>query len=361
MTLTAGVLLSCLMTDKNQNPELNERARLLLKAMIERYITDGQPVGSRTLSEESGLDLSPATVRNVMHDLEDLGFIVSPHTSAGRIPTDKGMRLFVDNLIRIRDPQPNMVKSLSSQLKLASGRNELIASASNALSAITHMAGVVTVPTRAYLEIRRIEFIKLSGKKVLAVMVVSNGEVENRVFELTREFNRHELEQAAASLNEHFVGRRVSTVRKTLLTKMQKTRKSMNSMMQDAIDLAEKLFTEPEAQAGFVMAGQVNLMEFAELSNVDKLRTLFEAFNQQRDILHLLDQCLGAEGVRIYIGEESGYKIFDGMSLVTSTYAVDDEVVGVLGVIGPTRIAYDRVIPIVDITAKILGSALASR
>lgn len=348
------------MTDKNQKTELNERARLLLKAMIERYIVDGQPVGSRTLSQESGLDLSPATVRNVMSDLEDLGFIVSPHTSAGRIPTDKGMRLFVDNLIRIRDPKPNMIQTLSSQLNVSSGRKELIASASSALSGLTHMAGVVTVPTRAYLEIRRIEFIKLSDKKVLAVLVVSNGEVENRVLELSREFSRTELEQAANTLNEHFAGRRVSTVRKSLLSDMQQTRESMNSMMQDAITLAEKLFTEPEQQSAFIMAGQVNLMEFAELSNVDKLRALFEAFNQQRDILHLLDQCLGAKGVRIYIGEESGYKIFDGMSLVTSTYEVDDEVVGVLGVIGPSRMAYSKVIPIVDVTAKLLGSALNS-
>jgi heat-inducible transcriptional repressor len=348
------------MTDKNQKTELNERARLLLKAMIERYIVDGQPVGSRTLSQESGLDLSPATVRNVMSDLEDLGFIVSPHTSAGRIPTDKGMRLFVDNLIRIREPKPNMIQTLSSQLNVSSGRKELIASASSALSGLTHMAGVVTVPTRAYLEIRRIEFIKLSGKKVLAVLVVSNGEVENRVLDLSREFSRTELEQAANTLNEHFSGRRVSTVRKSLLSDMQQTRESMNSMMQDAITLAEKLFTEPEQQSAFIMAGQVNLMEFAELSNVDKLRALFEAFNQQRDILHLLDQCLGAKGVRIYIGEESGYKIFDGMSLVTSTYEVDDEVVGVLGVIGPSRMAYSKVIPIVDVTAKLLGSALNS-
>ena len=328
--------------------------------MIERYITDGQPVGSRTLSQDSGLDLSPATVRNVMSDLEELGLIVSPHTSAGRIPTDKGMRLFVDNLIRVRDPKPNMIQTLTSQLDVSHGRKELIASASTALSGLTHMAGVVTVPTRAYLEIRRIEFIKLSGKKVLAVLVVSNGEVENRVFELGREFSRNDLEQAANTLNQHFVGRRVSTVRKTMLKDMQQTRQSMNSMMQDAITLAEKLFTEPENESAFVMAGQVNLMEFAELSNVDRLRALFEAFNQQRDILHLLDQCLGAEGIRVYIGEESGYKIFDGMSLVTSTYAVDDEVVGVLGVIGPSRMAYSKVIPIVDLTAKLLGSALNS-
>ncbi|NNM13303.1 MAG: heat-inducible transcription repressor HrcA [Gammaproteobacteria bacterium] len=348
------------MTKEIQKTELNERAKRLLKAMIERYITDGQPVGSRTLSKTSGLDLSPATVRNVMADLEELGFIVSPHTSAGRIPTDKGMRLFVDNLIRIRDPKPKIIQTLSSQLNQAGSRKDLIASASTALSGLTHMAGVVTLPKRASQEIHRIEFIKLSGYKVLAVLVTTNGEVENRVFELTREYNASELEQAAAVLNQQLSGKRVSTVRKTILADMHKARESMNAMMQDAIDLAEQLFTEPQQSSGLVMAGQVNLMEFAELSNVDKLRTLFEAFNQQRDILHLLDQCLGADGVRIYIGQESGYDMFDGLSLVTSPYAVDDEVIGVLGVIGPSRMAYSKVIPIVDLTAKLLGSALNS-
>ena len=348
------------MTAKDQKTELNERARLLLKAMIERYITDGQPVGSRTLSQESGLDLSPATVRNVMSDLEHLGLIASPHTSAGRIPTDKGMRLFVDNLIRVREPQPNLIQTVSAQLNLQGSRKDLIASASQALSGITHMAGVVTVPTRSYLEISRIEFIKLSGHQVLAVLVMTNGEVENRVLETSREFNKAELEKSAASLNQHFAGKRVSNVRRNILNDMQNARESMNNMMQDAIGLAEKLFATPQQESAMVMAGQVNLMEFAELSNVDKLRSLFEAFNQQRDILHLLDQSLSAKGVRIYIGEEAGYKIFDGMSLVTSTYSVDDEVVGVLGVIGPSRMAYSKVIPIVDVTAKLLGSALNS-
>jgi len=222
------------------------------------------------------------------------------------------------------------------------------------------MAGVVTVPKRASHEISRIEFLKLSGNQVLAILVTNQQEVENRVMHLSREFTHAELEKAATALNQYFAGKKVTTVRKSLLSDMQQTRQSMNKKMQDAISIAEKMFSEPAEEDSYVMAGQVNLMEFAELSDVSKLRDLFEAFNEQRDMLHILDQCVQAEGVRIYIGEESGYKAFDGMSLVTSTYSVDDEVVGVLGVIGPTRMAYSRVVPIVDLTSKLLGAALNS-
>ncbi len=319
---------------------------------------DGQPVGSRTLSKEAGLDLSPATIRNVMADLEGLGLIASPHTSAGRVPTDKGIRLFVDSMIRFKDPKPQLIETISEQFNSANNSKQLIATASCALSELTNMAGVVTVPKRASHEISRIEFLKLSGSQVLAITVTNNHEVENRVLNLSREFSHAELEKVAASLNQYFVGKKVTTVRKSVLADMRATRESMNKMMQEAVTLAEEMFSEKEDAEKLVMAGQVNLMEFAELSNVAKLRNLFEAFNEQRDILHILDQCVTAEGVRIYIGEESGYKVFDGMSLVTSTYSLDDEVVGVLGVIGPTRMSYSKVVPIVDLTSKLLGKAL---
>ena len=233
------------MTDFTEN-DLNERARNLLKAMIERYIMDGQPIGSRTLSKEAGLELSPATIRNVMADLEGLGLIVSPHTSSGRIPTDKGMRLFVDSLIRFKDPKPKLIETISDQFNSANNSKQLIATASRTLSELTNMAGVVTVPKRAGHEISRIEFLKLSGEQVLAIIVTNNQEVENRVLNLSREFSHAELERVAASLNQYFVGKKVTTVRKSVLADMRATRESTNKMKQEAVTLAEEMFSEKE-------------------------------------------------------------------------------------------------------------------
>jgi heat-inducible transcriptional repressor len=342
---------------------LSERAQLLLKALIESYIRDGQPVGSRTLSRDSGLSLSSATIRNVMADLEELGFVVSPHTSAGRIPTDKGYRLFVDSLLKLKPLQSEEIDDIERRLRAdASNGRALVQTVSQMLSSVTQMAGLVTLPNPHYVALSQIEFIGLSENRALAIMVMNNGEVENRVVQLERPYSSEELRRAANYLNEAFAGRSLPEVRASLLKQLQETRQTMNQLMQDAIQMAQKVFETPaQDRVGYVIAGETNLMGFAELSNVDRLRRLFEAFNEKHDILRLLDSCLRAQGIQIFIGHESGYQILDDISVVTAPYMLDNQVVGVLGIIGPTRMAYERVIPIVDVTAKLLGSALNAR
>ena len=342
---------------------LSERAQLLLKALIESYIRDGQPVGSRTLSRDSGLSLSSATIRNVMADLEELGFVVSPHTSAGRIPTDKGYRLFVDSLLKLKPLQSEEIDDIERRLRGdASNGRALVQTVSQMLSSVTQMAGLVTLPNPHYVALSQIEFIGLSENRALAIMVMNNREVENRVVQLERAYSSEELRRAANYLNEAFAGRSLPEVRASLLKQLQETRQTMNQLMQDAIQMAQKVFETPgDERVEYVIAGETNLMGFAELSNVDRLRRLFEAFNEKHDMLRLLDNCLRAQGIQIFIGHESGYQILDDISLVTAPYMLDNQVVGVLGVIGPTRMAYERVIPIVDVTAKLLGSALNAR
>jgi heat-inducible transcriptional repressor len=344
---------------------LSERAQRLLTALVEAYIRDGQPVGSRTLSRESGLTVSSATVRNVMADLEEFGFVTSPHTSAGRVPTDKGYRFFVDTLLKIRPTagvDQGVMNTLEQRFGAATeGPRALVASASQLLSSFTRLAGVVTIPRQSHAAVTQLEFLALSDNRVLAILVVNGREVQNRILQLDRTFPAEDLRRAANYLNEQFRGRELGEVRGALLAQLQETRQHMNQLMQDAIRMAEQMFP-PAPPVGHtqdvVIAGETNLMGFAELSNVEKLKRLFDAFNEKRDILHLLDQCLQADRVQIFIGRESGYSILDDLSVVTAPYTVDNEVVGVLGVIGPTRMAYERVIPIVDLTARLLGSAL---
>jgi heat-inducible transcriptional repressor len=341
---------------------LSERAQLLLKALIESYIRDGQPVGSRALSRDSGLSLSSATIRNVMADLEDLGFVASPHTSAGRIPTDKGYRLFVDSLLKLKPLQHEEVEEIERRLREASNGRALLQTVSQMLSSVSHMAGLVTLPNPHYVALSQIEFIGLSENRALAIMVMNNGEVQNRVVQLDRRYSGEELRRAANYLNEAFAGRSLPDVRAVLVRQLQETRQHMDQLMQDAIQVAQKVFdAKPDEQVEYVIAGETNLMGFAELGNVDRLRRLFEAFNEKHDILRLLDNCLRAQGIQIFIGQESGYQILDDVSLVAAPYLIDNQVVGVLGIIGPTRMAYERVIPIVDVTAKLLGSALNAR
>jgi heat-inducible transcriptional repressor len=331
--------------------------------LIENYIRDGQPVGSRTLSRDSGLSLSSATIRNVMADLEDLGFVASPHTSAGRIPTDKGYRFFVDTLLKLKPLEHEEIEDIERRLgsEAQNGRS-LVQTVSQMLSKVTHMAGLVTLPNPNYVSLTQIEFIALSENRALAIMVMSNREVQNRVVQLDRHYSTEELRRAASYLNEAFAGRSLPDVRAQLLGQLQETRQHMNQLMQDAIQMAQKVFdTESARGVEYVIAGETNLMGFAELSNVDRLRRLFEAFNEKHDILRLLDNCLRADGIQIFIGHESGYRILDDISVVTAPYMLDNRVVGVLGIIGPTRMAYERVIPIVDVTAKLLGSALNAR
>src|SRR5271170_8097247 len=270
---------------------LSERAQLLLKALIESYIRDGQPVGSRALSRDSGLALSSATIRNVMADLEDLGFVASPHTSAGRIPTDKGYRFFVDTLLKLKPLHHEEIEDIERSLSgdAADGRS-LVQTVSQMLSSVSHMAGLVTLPNPHYIALSQIEFIALSENRALAIMVMSNREVQNRVVQLERYHSGEELRRAANYLNEAFAGRSLPDVRAQLLAQLQETRQHMDELMRDAIQMAQKVFdTAPSERVEYVIAGETNLMGFAELSNVERLKRLFEAFNEKHDILRLLD------------------------------------------------------------------------
>lgn len=347
---------------KDSGEWLGERAEHLLRTLIARYITDGTPVGSRTLSRDSGLDLSPATIRNIMADLEEGGFVMSPHTSAGRIPTIKGYRFFVDTIVRLSKPRSSDLIQLESELnRVMDDPQSLALSTSTLLSSVTRLAGVVTVPRRSHSALRQIEFLPLSERRVLAIIVVGDTEVQNKILNVERDFSDSELRRAANYLTEHCRGRDLYRVRSQLLDEMQDARESMNELMVDAIELAQDLFPDHAPDPDLVMAGATNLMGFEELADMEKLKELFEAFSQRRDILHLLDQSLNADGVQIFIGQESGFKVLDACSVIAAPYQSDEDTVGVLGVIGPTRMAYDRVIPIVDITAKLLGRALKAR
>ncbi len=339
-----------------------ERAGRILRALIYNYIKGGQPVGSRTLSRNTGLTLSPATIRNVMSDLEELGFVVSPHTSAGRIPTAKGYRFFVDTLVKLQPPAIGEVSRIQHQIEDDAGGDArtIAESASAALSSLTNLAGVVTIPKQPHTTLRQLEFLPLSDRQVLAILVINDKEVENRILQMDRDYSSDELQRAANYLNASFGGKDLGEVRAHILAELRSTRESMNQLMIDAINIAQKALDTDLDTKAFVISGETRLMGFEELSDIDKLKQLFEAFGQQRDILHLLDRSMSTDGVQIFIGEESGYEILDECSVVAAPYRVDDETVGVLGVIGPTRMAYERVIPIVDITAKLVGAALNS-
>lgn len=338
---------------------VNERAQRFLKALIERYIRDGQPVGSRTLAKDAGLDLSPATVRNVMADLEDLGLVSSPHTSAGRIPTITGFRMFVDSLLTVQDLNEQEVEQIRTEILIGgSDSSELLAAASRLLSGVTHMAGVVTVRRQERTIFRQIEFLPLSDHRVLAILVTDAGEVHNRIMRTHRDFERSELDQAANFLNKSFAGQDMDTVRERVLKELNDTREHFDQRMTQALRMADEVVNASDAKEECLIAGQTNLMEFSDLASLEQLRKLFDAFTEKREILHLLDQFQHAEGVQIFIGEESGYQLLNGCSVVTAPYQINEKVVGVLGVIGPTRMNYERVIPVVDVTAKILGAAL---
>ncbi len=322
-------------------------------------------MGSRVLSRESGLQLSSATIRNVMADLEELGFVSSPHTSAGRIPTDKGYRFFVDTLLRT---QPQLTDEVAAEIRRQvdgsrENSKELVASVSQLLSSVTRLAGVVTLPLTPKASISQVEFVSLSENRVLVVLVFDDREVQNRIIQLERYYSAEELKRASNYLNEQFRGRTLAQVRQEILSQLKEAHAHLNRIMLDAISVAQHVFEagDGDGRMEYVIKGETNLMGVAELTSVEKLRRLFEAFNEKRDFLHLLDQSLKAEGVQIFIGHESGFQTLDDCSVVTAPYEAGNSVVGVLGVIGPTRMAYERVIPIVDLTAKLLSAALNSR
>ena len=338
--------------------QLDARARRLLRTLIGQYIRDGQPVGSRTLAKQSGLDVSPATIRNVMADLEELGLVAAPHTSAGRVPTAQGYRLFVDSLLQMQPLEGAALSQLQRQLPEGAGTQGLLSSASELLSAMTHFVGMVTVPRREQFALKHIDFVALDPQRVLVILVFNDNEVQNRIVTTRRGYSPSELEQAANYLNAHFTGRALGDIQRELLRELKETRSAMERVLSAAVDVAEGAFQPVPDADDMLVAGQTRLMSIQDLSDLDRLRELFEAFSRKRELIRLLDGCIHAEGVRLFIGEESGLTQLDGCSVVTAPYGADGRVLGVLGVIGPTRMAYDRVIPVVRATADVLGAAL---
>jgi heat-inducible transcriptional repressor len=340
--------------------QLNERAQHLLRVLVERYIGEGQPVGSRALARDAGLNLSPATIRNVMSDLEELGLITAPHTSAGRMPTVTGYRLFVDTLLTIRPLQQSLVEQLRSHLKVQDTPEELLETASRLLSEVTHLAGLVMMPRRECQAFRHFEFLPLSEQRILVILVTREGEVMNKIITPQRQFSASELQSAANYLNATYTGKDLRTIRESLQKQMQEAREQLGIETVTAAEIAELALApdDTKRRRPFVLSGEMNLLDCAELSSMDQVRGLFEAFHQCEGIVQILDRCLETSGIKIFIGEEAGYRALDQCSVVTSAYSVNGEIIGVLGVIGPTRMAYERVIPVVDITAKLLGIAL---
>ncbi|KFB78184.1 MULTISPECIES: heat-inducible transcriptional repressor HrcA [Candidatus Accumulibacter] len=335
---------------------LDDRAKTLLKTLIERYIAEGQPVGSRALSRYSRLDLSAATVRNVMADLEEIGLIASPHTSAGRVPTSRGYRFFVDTLLTVQPLEKDKLDAIEEQL-LPSQPSQLISKASHLLSGLTHFAGIVLAPRRLTPKICQMEFVSLSEKRILLILVTSDGDVQNRLLFPGRAYTPSELVTATNYLNQHFVGQDFEYISRRLQEDLQKLRGDLQTLMAAALMAGDEAMRESDNR--YVISGERNLLEVEEFSsNMRRLRELFNLFEQQTSLMQLLDLSKRAEGVQIFIGGESGLAPLDECSVVTAPYAVDGEVVGSVGVIGPTRMAYERVIPIVEITARLLSSAL---
>jgi heat-inducible transcriptional repressor len=341
-----------------QGIQLNERAETLLRLLVRRYVSDGEPVGSRTLSRESGMDLSAATIRNVMSDLEDLGLIHSPHTSAGRVPTQLGYRVFVNTLLKMRPPDDESVREISESLGSMKDPDELIGAASDLLSDITRFAGVVLLPGADHAMLRQIEFLQLAEDRILAILVTEDGRVQNRVLFMDHKYSPGELVEAANFFNAQFAGRSLNDVRHTLLLEMHRDSDAMNRIMRTAVEMAGQLLGEEQAEVGVVVSGETNLLSIPDFDQLEKLRGIFDAFKTKQDLLQLLDKSMRASGVSIFIGEESGYSALTECSIVTAPYEADGRCIGVLGVVGPTRMSYEEVIPVVDITARVLGNAL---
>lgn len=332
---------------------MDDRASALLNVLIERYIVDGQPVGSRTLSKV--VNLSPATIRNVMADLEELGLVQSPHTSAGRIPTPQGYRIFVDQLLAVPRHELCVASALKQQISILEPA-KAVSSAADLLSNLSQFVGVVLAPKRAQ-TFKQIDFIRLSDKRVLLIIVTPSGDVQNRILSVSRDYKEHELIEASNFFNQHFSGLSFAQVRKTLSVELSSLRQDISRLMQAAVEASESELDSAEA---VVLSGENKFLNVSEMvANMDRLRQLFDLFEKKTDWLHLLDSSRQAQGVQIYIGGDSQMVPVEDVSVVTAPYGADGQVLGTLGVIGPSRMAYDKVIPIVDITARMLSNALS--
>ena len=334
---------------------INERASKILQTIVERYISDGQPVASKALASDHQVGLSSATIRHIMADLELQGYLQSPHTSAGRVPTRQAYRLFVDNLLMVQHPTITKMDELQAELKPHSDAQVLVQQASQLLSDVTQLVSVVTLPRHQQLVLRQVEFLPLSERRVLVVLVLNDYTVQNRVMQVDRLFNRAELTAAGNYVTEHYSGMNLSEIRQRFANDLQHQRDELEGMLQAVMEFTEDLCHQPSEDC--IVRGEHHLLNGMDVTQYPQLRELFEVFAKKQDILSLLDHTMGAEGIQIYIGDESGHKVFDDYSLVTATYTNHDKIVGVLGVIGPTRMAYQRVISAVDVTANLLSRA----
>jgi len=338
---------------------LNDRSQLLFKNLMGLYLNEGKPIGSTTLAKCPEVGLSSATVRNVMSDLERMGLIHSPHTSAGRIPTDKGYRLFVDSLLTYQPLSKQGEADIRQTLSATSSQDALMNSASQVLSGITGMASLVLMPNKEQGILRHIDFVGLGENRVLVVLVFNDQDIQNRIIELDKSVTSDELIQIANFLNEQCVGKSLVNAKQSLMERMDLIRQTTNAFMLSVIEATDTVLTEHlEQQVPFLVSGQSNLLNYHELAETDKLKSLFHAFEQHSDMLSLLDKSMNAQGVQVFIGHECGNQIYQDCSIVTTPYEVEGEIVGVLGVVGPSRMNYEKVVPKVDITAKILGSLL---
>ncbi|HEX6591117.1 MAG TPA: heat-inducible transcriptional repressor HrcA [Moraxellaceae bacterium] len=337
-----------------------DRSQLLFKTLVECYIRDGQPVGSKHLLQMAELPLSSATVRNVMAQLEERGLLAAPHTSAGRVPTQQGYRLFVDRLLTTEALDEATVSTLVEELTPGRPARELVERASATLAELTRHAGLVMVPRRDLVDLRHIEFVRLDERRLLAIVVCANGDVQNQLIQTDRVFGDAELTQASNYLNHHFAGRSLGDITQGLLHGLRDDQRRLDALLHSTVELAERTFAAPRPSADYVLTGEANLLRLGETGGIERLQELFQAFTAKRDILHLLDSCQQSEGVEIYIGAESGYAPFEDLSLVTAPYTANGCVLGRLAVIGPTRMAYQRIIPLVEVTATILSRALST-
>jgi len=339
--------------------DVDLRAQQLFKLLVEHYIADGTPVASKALAMLPEVQVSSATVRSVMGDLEALGLVSSPHTSAGKIPTQLGLRFFVDTLLSVEPWQDARAKEIEAELHPDMSSSELVNAASNVLSQFTQMTCLITTPRRNQVSLRQIEFLRLDELRILVILVLSDREVQNRVIHLDKPFSDNELTQASVLLNREFGGKPLMQVRNSVVKSMQDDKDRMDQLMQRALDMAAKAFDSKEVEGDgqeLLVSGERRLLDFTP--DTDKVKSLFEAISKKGRVLHLLDQCIESSGVQLFIGKESGYRPLGDMSLVTSSYKVNGELAGVLGVIGPTRMDYKDVIPVVDVTARVLSAAM---
>ncbi len=349
-----------LMGSSMTGSDLSARATLLLKTLVQMHIRDGGPVASKSLHVESGLSVSPATIRNIMSDLEERGLLSSPHTSAGRVPTALGYRFFVDSLLQVGPIDESAIHALREQLNPNRPANELVQSANSLLAQMTAQAGIITIPKPAANQLRQIEFLPLSDNRVLVILVVNEREVQNRVIQLNRTMSEAELRAAADWVNQRYAGTELSLIKSRLVSEMAEARSTIDDYLAAALELANTALDGEADNDDYLLSGESHLLEQATPQDMAKLRELFDVFERKRDILDLLERCSRADGIQIFIGEEAGFEVFGDFSVITAPYAQGTQPLGVLGVIGPKRMAYERVIPMVDVTARMLSAALSS-